>query len=549
MDAFPSFPAPGSGTGQGWLRVFPDDLPRLSGQNGSMTPSPAPDTGDSAGEPRPADSAVPSPDASPGAPGNSSSTSGSSATSGPAPGASAGGTRPSAEARPAAFFGWVRQLGIPRGQDRWLGGVAAGIAQRTGLDPVLVRGLFIVLAFFGVGLLLYGLAWALLPEPDGRIHAEEALTGSWTAGMTGALAASLLGLGGPGVSVWAEDGLFNGLFWSLFWVGGAGLAIYWFSTRSTRDQAGAKGARENGHGGLSLAKEDADGGPAPQTAPSNASSDDSAGKDHYNNAQYNNTQYNPPYKTSLERGGSAPTGYPGYPGYPEAGYGSQPKPAPRPLKPRTTPTGAAVALILGTVLLAIGTVLALDYAGVVNLGSPWAAALAAAAVVNGLGIVVLGFMGRSSGVLGFTAVVALLAALLTGSGFTHANLVIANRAEWTPDATRSADEGYTMAAVDGYLDLSYLSSGTGNGIQVPVSVAVSDLTILVPGNIPVTIQSDLLASNIQINDGNQVRETGSMWRSAEQNLNSAASGAPLVVQIKGVASNVLVTVDESDMNS
>src|SRR5919205_1495461 len=70
--------------------------------------------------------------------------------------------------RPAgnSFFAWLRGLGIVRGEDRWIGGVASGVARRTGLDPILVRGLFILLAVFGgIGVLLYGAAWALLPEP------------------------------------------------------------------------------------------------------------------------------------------------------------------------------------------------------------------------------------------------------------------------------------------------------------------------------------------------------------------------------------------------
>ncbi|BAS10273.1 phage shock protein C, PspC [Arthrobacter sp. Hiyo4] len=66
------------------------------------------------------------------------------------------------------FFTWVRSHGIQRGRDRWIGGVSSGIAHRMGIDPLIVRGIFIVLTLFaGIGVLLYGLAWAFLPEPDG----------------------------------------------------------------------------------------------------------------------------------------------------------------------------------------------------------------------------------------------------------------------------------------------------------------------------------------------------------------------------------------------
>ena len=88
----------------------------------------------------------------------------------------AGGARPpQAGAQPQNFFDWIRSQGIHRGRDRWIGGVASGIAQRLGVDPLIVRGVLIVLTLFaGIGVLLYGLAWALLPEPDGRIHVQEA---------------------------------------------------------------------------------------------------------------------------------------------------------------------------------------------------------------------------------------------------------------------------------------------------------------------------------------------------------------------------------------
>src|SRR5690625_5487832 len=65
---------------------------------------------------------------------------------------------------------------LPISEERWIGGVSGGIAYRLGIDPLIVRGGLVVLTFFGgLGLLLYGLGWAFLPEQvDGRIHAQEA---------------------------------------------------------------------------------------------------------------------------------------------------------------------------------------------------------------------------------------------------------------------------------------------------------------------------------------------------------------------------------------
>jgi phage shock protein PspC (stress-responsive transcriptional regulator) len=76
------------------------------------------------------------------------------------------------------FFDWIRSSGITRGGDRWLAGVCGGIARRTGLDPMIVRGAVIVLAILGGPVLIaYALGWAFLPNAAGRIHAEQLFRG------------------------------------------------------------------------------------------------------------------------------------------------------------------------------------------------------------------------------------------------------------------------------------------------------------------------------------------------------------------------------------
>lgn len=111
------------------------------------------------------------------------------------------------------FFASVRRLGIWRTQDRWAGGVAAGIAHRFGLDPLLVRGLFVVVTLFGgLGLVVYGLAWALLPEAsDGRIHLEQAVRGHVDVALAGAAVTLIVGLSRP-VLWWTSS------WWAVPWV-------------------------------------------------------------------------------------------------------------------------------------------------------------------------------------------------------------------------------------------------------------------------------------------------------------------------------------------
>lgn len=50
-----------------------------------------------------------------------------------------------------------------------LAGVAGGVARRLGIDPLILRLVLVVLAFFGgAGILLYAVGWLLLPLDDGR---------------------------------------------------------------------------------------------------------------------------------------------------------------------------------------------------------------------------------------------------------------------------------------------------------------------------------------------------------------------------------------------
>src|ERR671939_1716803 len=100
----------------------------------------------------------------------------------------------------AAFFDRIRSYGAVRPDGgRGAAGGAAGLPRRWGLDPVLVRGAFVLAALFGgIGLLLYGLGWLFLPHPDGRIHAQEVLRGTVTAGFVGGVLCVLSDLGGSG---------------------------------------------------------------------------------------------------------------------------------------------------------------------------------------------------------------------------------------------------------------------------------------------------------------------------------------------------------------
>jgi phage shock protein PspC (stress-responsive transcriptional regulator) len=87
-----------------------------------------------------------------------------------------------------------RRAGEP---DRKLAGVCAGLGRSLNVDPTILRVLFVVLAFAnGLGILLYALAWLLIPE-DGN---DEPLIKSsksvrTTLLVTAAVFAALIGIG------------------------------------------------------------------------------------------------------------------------------------------------------------------------------------------------------------------------------------------------------------------------------------------------------------------------------------------------------------------
>ncbi len=157
-----------------------------------------------------------------------------------APGAPGATAPPPSDDR---FFAWLRSLGVPR-RPGWIGGVGAGIAARLGIDPIIVRGILVVVALFlPVAFLAYGAAWLLLPDTTGRIHLESMLRGVFDSALVGVAAfalVGLLGLGGPwwfGGWDWDVDGWggpfrWLGVVWLMLVLAGVVTLIVWLARRA-----------------------------------------------------------------------------------------------------------------------------------------------------------------------------------------------------------------------------------------------------------------------------------------------------------------------------
>lgn len=436
-------------------------------------------------------------------------------------------------APPQNFFNWIRSQGISRGRDRWMGGVASGIAHRFGIDPLIVRGIFIILTLFaGIGILLYGIAWALLPEPDGRIHAQEAGAGRWSAGMTGALITTIIGLPslGRGFWGWGWNGV-PGLLWTLFWVGGIIYLVYFLVQRSK-----ARNGRQTMGTHNYAAAPGSFGGAETHASAGYPAGPYSAGP--YSAGTYGTGTYGTGGTGNYGTGGPGTPSGPVNPAgpYPPAGVPNRPE---RPERPRRQGPGAAiVAVSAGAALLAGGTLKLLDSGNVIHLGDAANAVVwATGAGVLGLGILVAGLRGRTSGLLGFLAI----ATLVIGGIFNiapNADHFRLQNAQWNPVSIDDARKGFDITGVNGTVDLTKLnlSAPLSSDVVVPMDVTASNIKLVIPATVPVEVQADMTFANLK-QDGSAVTQSNGGTRDS---FNTDKPGAKLVVRLNGTFSNVTV---------
>lgn len=507
----------------------------------------------------PGNAGTPDPDA------NAGTSAGASAgPSAGAPGEPSTHSYPSSGTGPAAphtapqqnFFDWIRSQGVRRGPDRWIGGVSSGVAHRFGIDPLIVRGIFIVLALFaGIGVLLYGLAWALLPEPDGRIHVQEAAAGRWSGGMTGALITTIIGLPGLGRGFWGWgwNGL-PGVLWTLFWVGGVIYLIYYLVQRNKGPKAARPMNQQNfaatSYGtGTSYATGTAYGAPTAYGTPTATGTSPVAGTSTptgtnsgvpvYGQGQpgtkpqdraagpYEPSGPRPPYGPTPPQGGQPFSGQP---------HNGEPKP---PRARRKGPGPAIVAVTAGVALLVGGTLKALDAGNIIELGNAANAVVwATGAAVLGLGILFAGLRGRTSGFLGFLAVVALIIGGIFNVVPRNGDRFTFHDVNWAPVSIEQARQGVDVTGGKGTVNLDdlALTPPLTTEIVVPVDATFSNVTVIIPKDVPVEVRADMTFGNLNEHGSDR----GGRLQDERTVYNAEKPGANLVVEIDGTFSNVTI---------
>ncbi|WP_165362477.1 PspC domain-containing protein [Promicromonospora panici] len=473
-------------------------------------------------------------------------------TADPAP--VAPGQRPYAE---SGFFASIRRGLFPRSEQRWVGGVAGGVAERIGWDPLLVRGL-LILSFFlgGLGLILYGIGWALLPERDGRIHLQEATRGNFDVAMLGSVAVFLVGFAWGGPLGWWDDGGGWGWLGFFFWITVLGVVCYLIVQ-------GVQRARDN-----SAARQSGTyAGPAPRAGePGTTAPFTPAPPADYRRSDglvYASGAGPAPYRQTQAQYRPAPGAVP----VPQPVYTAPPA------RVRRGPGSTAVGVSLGVILLIGALLLAADRVGAVDftdgnsgLGTVW---LGIATVVLGIAIFVSGLRGRSSGWLGFFAIVALLFGMayiaVVGDGRDWAEDAVVRGGEIEelvnepndPDAAtitegtiavqtiREAEDGFYVRWGDPTIDLTELNlSGVepGDPVVVPIQLGAGQTVVLVPEDVAVEANAYVAAGVVQWNVDDQDRSSsgvGSDNYFASDEVGD--DGAVLSLDIEAGAGEVIVS--------
>lgn len=339
------------------------------------------------------------------------------------------------------FWDQIHRLGVTRDRSNgWFGGVCAGIANRLGVDPLLIRALAIILAIAGgFGFVAYVLAWLLLPDTNGRILLREVGRGDVT-GIVLVVVLAIL--------------LMSGLsFGDGTWLGGwfvpiAALAIIFLLFNRKQD------GRQ----------------PVPPTG-------------HVHDASAPAPAYGPPPGPVGQQSYAAPATYPAQPTFPGAPVGqSAPVPPVPPVPPtahsygpprpqrRGAPKGSG-AIVLGLAVIGYGLGHLIDAPTGFN-GSGHFLGLLIALGVTSIGALVLGLSGRRGGMASVLTV--LLLGPVTVSGLIEREPFGPGEGQvvtWAP----TTSGGYNLGAGEATLDLSQVQ---------PASATTPDATVPTPPPVP-----------------------------------------------------------------
>ncbi|GAA1243614.1 PspC domain-containing protein [Pseudonocardia aurantiaca] len=407
---------------------------------------------------------------------------------------------------------WETRPARPR-NDRQVAGVAAAIARRYDIDPVLVRVGFVVAAFSGIGAALYIAGWILLPE-------EPAVPGA-PAKARNPHGLILIGLGIAAVITLGTVFGGNGPDFVLPLIAVACLLYLLHRSRGVRGHQSQAGATAPPVAGQAPAA----GTPGAPSAAA-TSTGTAAGSDPLTVPTSTAT---PPAWDPL---GAAPFAW----DLPEP---SAPPPPPPPRKLPVTSVTLGLALLAGGI-----TAVIMLLAGTLTLAN-LPVVLGVLLAVIGTGLVFGAFVRAGRGLIPFALILSALtwgavSAPLDrwqshGMGDLHA----------APTALAQLQPTYQRTAGDVELDLRNLDlavvpGGNSEAVRTSVSVGAGDVDIWVPPNADVTFTGEAGLGDVQFGDQMQSGPGSQVKVVNDLGADGVASGRPLVINAEIGAGNVEV---------
>lgn len=443
-----------------------------------------------------------------------------------------------------SFFDWIRGLGLSRSDDHWLAGVAGGIAAHTRLDPLIIRGAILVVAILGGPVLfLYAVAWALLPDSRGRIHAEQAIRGVFEPAMVAIGVLIVLtflpfmqGVWWRGVPDWwnmpgwLEATLRTG--WILALVAGLIWLTVFIARRVPRTPVPAGTSHAEFWAQPSAAP--TAGMAADASAPADAAGAPSAAAastaTEFAEAPSATADAAPPFT------GSSTTGPSSWYATPAAAHNGpvSPSAAEREAQRRQRdaaraeqrreheeryrrrqPGAAYVSISLGLAVVA-GALAPLLFGYREWSNAALVLGLGTALGVLAVATIIAGIRGKESGALGFFSVLAIIAILFAGVFPRGTSVSVVGNTTWmVSDAPENESTGYAMVAGAPTLDLTGLDDQSADvGGTVDLWLAAGSLDIVLPDDVPVVIEVNGLVAGLNYvdEDGDDHSRGGVFYR-------------------------------------